>query len=322
MGDRLYYTIGGLTLDDTVLDSGEVRWSAPGGNALYSAVGARMWRVDVGIVALIGEDYPTAHLDRLVAAGFDLSGIRRTSQPSFHVWVLHEGDGRRQIVYRLNSGKNEYLDPGPSDLPPETFLARGVHLCPIPGRSQAALMEHLLPQQVPLFLDLISIPGQIDPTVGQNTKLWPQLRAFLPSLEEIQLLVNPQPERDLVTNMGEWMPEIFAIKMGVDGSLVRHPAATLVYHVPAFHGGKPVDTTGAGDAFCGGFMAGLQETGDPVEAALWGTVSASFVIEECGALHALDVSAAMAQARLDALRDKVKPVYEGLGAFLRRQRTK
>ena len=30
------------------------------------------------------------------------------------------------------------------------------------------------------------------------------------------------------------------------------------------------DPTGAGDAFCGGFQVGLFETGDPVQAALYG----------------------------------------------------
>jgi sugar/nucleoside kinase (ribokinase family) len=44
-----------------------------------------------------------------------------------------------------------------------------------------------------------------------------------------------------------------------------------------------VDPTGAGDAFCGGFLTGLIETGDPVEAALRGAVSASFAVEGCGA---------------------------------------
>jgi len=43
---------------------------------------------------------------------------------------------------------------------------------------------------------------------------------------------------------------------------------------------------------------GLVETGDPTRAALYGTVSASFVIEGYGALYAMRASRAKARERL------------------------
>ncbi|KAI4091306.1 MAG: hypothetical protein LQ344_004165 [Seirophora lacunosa] len=43
-----------------------------------------------------------------------------------------------------------------------------------------------------------------------------------------------------------------------------------------------VDPTGAGNAFLGGFAIGLQETSDPVRAARYGTVAASFALEQPG----------------------------------------
>jgi len=64
---------------------------------------------------------------------------------------------------------------------------------------------------------------------------------------------------------------------------------------------RVVDTTGAGDSFCGGFMVGLSETGNPVRAAMYGTVSASFAIEGYGALYALGAALAETQARLEHL---------------------
>ena len=65
---------------------------------------------------------------------------------------------------------------------------------------------------------------------------------------------------------------------------------------------KVVDTTGAGDAFCGGFQVGLFETGDPVQAALYGAVSASFVIEEFSPTHACLVNPQNARKRLVKIR--------------------
>ena len=51
------------------------------------------------------------------------------------------------------------------------------------------------------------------------------------------------------------------------------------------------DPTGAGDAFCGGFLAGYRQTYDPVQAVLHGSVSASLVVEGSGAFLCLGCTA-------------------------------
>jgi glucosamine--fructose-6-phosphate aminotransferase (isomerizing) len=61
---------------------------------------------------------------------------------------------------------------------------------------------------------------------------------------------------------------------------------------------RTVDETGAGDAFCGGFAAGLAQALDPIEAARRGTVSAAFATEGFGSLALASVTPADAVARL------------------------
>lgn len=305
----MYYTIGGFTLDDTVLPTGEIQWVAPGGNVLYSAIGAKIWGVPVGIVTPVGEDYPQAYLDELEDRGFDLAGVCRVPHPSFHVWILHETHTRRQIIYRLDSGTNVYLDPKPDYLPKMIRSAKGAHICPILGSSQAALMEHLFSLKVPTFLDLIVIPDQIDVTTGHQRALWPNLSAFLPSIEEVRTLWGDQPFINLIHELEKYSPPVFAIKLGDRGCLVREPKDDQIYHVPAYPA-RVVDSTGAGDAFCGGFMVGLQETGSAVTAALQGSISSSFVIEGFGAMHALKVSKVTAMERIEHLRPRVRRLNE------------
>lgn len=304
----MYCTIGGFTLDDTILPTGEVRWAAPGGNALYSALGARFWADDVSIVALVGEDYPEEYLDRLLDAGLDISCVARVDSPSFHVWILHEGGGRRQIVYRLDSGTNEYLDPSPEHLSDRCLQAKGVHICPILGSSQARLMETLFENSAPTFLDLIDIPNQIDPREGHRMDLWSRLRALIPSIEEARVVWGERPLGMLVEEIRAVGSESFAIKLGEKGSVVGGQDGP-VYHIPAIPTNS-VDPTGAGDAYCGGFMVGLEEFDDPVEAGLRGTVSSSFVIEDFGALHALNVDRSQVQNRLESLRRQVMEFKE------------
>jgi len=133
---------------------------------------------------------------------------------------------------------------------------------------------------------------------------WKKLKAFLPSIEEVRAVFGNLPLKELLCQMEEVSPECFAIKLGHNGSIVRNPTDNSYYHVPVYNA-DVVDATGAGDSYCGGFMVGLQETGDAIQAALFGTVSSSFLIEDFGALHGLEVTLEKAQERLDIVKNKV-----------------
>ncbi len=61
--------VGNLTIDDVVLPDGTVHMESVGGNTLYSALGARLWQPDVGIVTRRGEDFPPRSYGGLRAAG-------------------------------------------------------------------------------------------------------------------------------------------------------------------------------------------------------------------------------------------------------------
>lgn len=64
------------------------------------------------------------------------------------------------------------------------------------------------------------------------------------------------------------------------------------HFIPAYRGLKVVDTTGAGDAFCGGFAAGLvRYQGRIVEAARLGTAVAALSITKPGAAFAMPTKA-------------------------------
>ncbi len=53
-------------------------------------------------------------------------------------------------------------------------------------------------------------------------------------------------------------------------------------HVPPFAAGKVVETTGAGDAFVGGFAAALADGADPLEAARFGSATAGISVTRAG----------------------------------------
>jgi ribokinase len=73
------------------------------------------------------------------------------------------------------------------------------------------------------------------------------------------------------------------VKLGAKGALVSAAGGDQLFRIKALQ--VPiVDTTGAGDAFCGGFLAGLVARRNLQDCAAMGTVSAAFVIGACGAL--------------------------------------
>jgi sugar/nucleoside kinase (ribokinase family) len=69
-----------------------------------------------------------------------------------------------------------------------------------------------------------------------------------------------------------------------------------------------VDGTGAGDSFCGGFLAGYQKTYDPLRGVLHGSVSASLTIEGSGCFHALEALPGLAERRLESLAGLVRQI--------------
>jgi ribokinase len=84
------------------------------------------------------------------------------------------------------------------------------------------------------------------------------------------------------------------ITLGEKGALYRDKARTV--HVPVYDAGPVVETTGAGDAFNGGFATALAQGADPVEAVRFGCATASISVTRPGTAPSMP-----ARAEIDAL---------------------
>ena len=85
-----------------------------------------------------------------------------------------------------------------------------------------------------------------------------------------------------------------AITLGENGALFRD--ARREAHVPAMRAGQVVETTGAGDAFNGGFAVALAEGADPVDAARFGCAAAAISVTRPGTAPSMP-----SRAEIDAL---------------------
>lgn len=84
------------------------------------------------------------------------------------------------------------------------------------------------------------------------------------------------------------------ITLGANGALYRDRTRSV--HVPVISAGKVVDTTGAGDAFNGGFAVALAEGRDVVDAVRFGCATAGISVTRPGAAESSPL-----RAEIDAL---------------------
>ena len=290
-------TIGWLTIDDIVLGN-IVERDVLGGGALYSAVGAQVWNESVGIHSVTGRRHLDLVKGDIEARGLDSRGIGTIDGNGLQLWLLHENDRDKQQVPKLASSTALEMDEGRGPLPSFYETARGFHIAPQGPRSSlanAARLAALLPRPV-VTLDLLA-DSYVDASLYRELGFLDLLSAFLPSEAELLRIWRPA---DLLA----WLQEQalahrcpIVVKLGEQGSIACVPEQRRSFRVPAFPAAV-VDTTGAGDSFCGGFLAGLVDGHSVDVCAAMGTVAASYVVEACGALRTACPDAADRASRL------------------------
>lgn len=330
----LRYIIAGKIQRDYILPvKGKPALDVPGGSLLYAAVGLNIWEDQIGLVGRVGEDYPQDWLENISQWGFDLRGIhtlpksvdvryfaaypdestRSLTNPVSHFARLgipypktllgytESGkvlDSRSQpcdITIRISDFPEDYLDATAAHIAPLDFLSHSL-LPPVfrQGRISTITLDPGAGYMNPLFWD--EIPGLLN-----------GITVFHVSEEKLRTLfqgrsTNLWEMADAIAGFG---CEVVVIKRGAYGQYVYDHQNHTRWAIPAYPA-NVVDPTGAGDAFCGGFLAGFRESYDPLEAALRGNISASVVIEGCTPFYAKDTLPSLVQMRLESLRSLVR----------------
>jgi sugar/nucleoside kinase (ribokinase family) len=278
-------TAGNLSLDDTVNPDGEAS-AAPGGDALYSAVGAALWRCPVSALSRVGVDYPVEFLERIAGLGIDIETLRVVAGPSVHYRITNTPSGGREYEHLTPARRLDELSPQGADLDAVSG-ASWVHVAAMPLDRQEAVIARCRAEDVPYSLD----PHE-EYIVGHETRLGDLVSGsvFMPSELEVALMfpdlaarrqpaAMAQTAADRLLDMGA---RTVAIKLGADGCLVADADGRAALPALAI---EVVDSTGAGDAFCGGFLAGHLRSGSLLAAAVCGTLSAAHVVRGFGAFH-------------------------------------
>lgn len=289
--------LGNLTIDDVVLPDGTEKSDCTGGDALYACLAARFFETASEMVAPVGSDWPKKIEEQIRKAGLSDLGLPPRDLPSLHNRIDYDANGGR--VWTLFNGEEAFqtLSPVPDDIPQlyrsaEAFLVLAMTL-----EAQIDLVAALKRDSHAL----VALDPQEDYIAGNEERLKAlisQCDIFLPSAEEARQLLGHDDWSAAARTFAELGPEIVVVKLGSDGSLLYDSRNGREIRVPALEA-DVVDTTGAGDSFCGAFMAALlQENCDLETAARAGSVAASFTVSGYGVDPLFVATSAQAKRRL------------------------
>ncbi len=272
---------GNLTLDDVILPDGTRQPASVGGDALYGVLAARLFLPDARMVAPVGHDLP-AHVWALIdGAGLSRAGLPARDCPTIRTRFEYHSADRRTVTLLSDEADFDILSPRLADIPPAFLGARAWLALAMTLAAQRDLVAALRAAGAPLIgLDL-----QEEYIAGNERailELAGQVDVFMPSDGEVHQLLGHDDPHSACETFAALGPRIVVIKRGARGCFVYDAATDAHFHWPAREG-KVVDTTGAGDAFCAGFMAGLAtDPKDLKQAARQGAHAASLAISAFG----------------------------------------
>ncbi|GAB4434635.1 MAG: hypothetical protein Kow0031_16380 [Anaerolineae bacterium] len=291
-----YAAIGSIIIDDIVDPCGRSTMGVLGGGGTHAVAGMRVWSRHTALVSVIGQGFPEAAWQRLLQLADTRAVLLRPgAQPRF--WQLFEADGTRHELPRTDFALFQRSAVRPDEFPPEFASVRGVFLqTPTTETTLAwvARLRALNPAMVILW-EPWEIYFRPENLAGLRQAL-PLVDVFSPQTAELGWLLGETGPRQQAAQLFEMGARCVALRLGAAGSLVGR--AGQLHHLPAI-AAPVVDETGAGNAYCGGFVVGYVESGgDAVTAGRYGAVSATFALAQVGVPLPGDHSRAAAETLL------------------------
>ncbi len=249
-----------------------------GGSASYFSLAARHF-AEIGVVAVVGDDFPEEHISLLEGRGVDLSGFVKAAGATFRWEGRYASDPNQRTTLLTELGVFQDFHPV---LPQKYLSSKALFLANIDPGLQLEVIANA--GETPLVaVDTMNfwIESQIDVVRQVITKA----DLLIINDEETALLTgltNPVQAAEKILTMG---PEVIVVKKGAHGACTLGPWGWTLF--PAYPVSSVQDPTGAGDSFAGGligYLAGKDWRDEQcfAEAMAVGTAMASLVVEQFG----------------------------------------
>jgi len=282
---------GNVVFDVLVRPVENLRWAATtlvetvsqqlGGNGGTTSYAIGKLGVPVSLVTLVGrDDAAEAVLARLRSAGVDVSRAFVTNGATSVAICIVNQAGERALLYQLGAAAEEFPDFPIAGA--DHFHLAAVYRMPHLRRAGPEVLQQAKEAGMSTSADT-----QWD-TEGE----W--MKVLAPSLPVTDLLFVNEDEARMLTGHSDARKaaltlraagaKTVCVKLGRRGCLVvgeKEEFESAGYAVEA------IDSTGAGDCFCGGYIAALQRGLSHVEAARTANAAGALSVQKLGATAGL-----------------------------------
>ena len=290
--------IVGSVAFDTIRTPWGDRERIVGGSGTYCSLAASYF-TRPRVVGVVGRDFPRKTLALLRSRGVDLAGLRIKAGKTFHWEGKYEDDPNRRTTLRTEL--NVFADFRP-EIPAAYRNSRIVYLANLnPEHHEFVLGQFHKPAVV--AMDTIRL--WIETKRETLLKELGRVHIFFANDEEARLITGEQnliAAGKALVGLG---PSLVLLKKGEHGALVF--GRNFVFGVLAHPCDHVIDPTGAGDSFAGGFLGYIDKSPglsarDVRRATVYGSVMASFAIEDFGIGRFLALDRDLVEARFRQFR--------------------
>lgn len=258
----------------------------PGGKGLNQAIAAARAGVPTSFLGALGRDENgDALLETMTDAAMNVDHVRRVDEESGQAFIVVADSAENAII--VASGANA------------TVSALSAQERIVVAASAVLLMQLELP------LDVVVESAEIARRVGSIVILNAAPASALPAnlIENLDYLIVNEHEACLLgesddlneasERLARRVPQL-VVTLGQQGSALYERGA-LVASVPA-RKVSALDTTGAGDTYCGAFAAAIAEGASFTAAAEFATAAAALSVQTLGAVPSIPL-----RNRIDAM---------------------
>jgi len=292
--------VGSVALDSIRTPYGEVT-EALGGSASYFSFSASHF-APVSVVAVVGEDFPIEHRDRLLERGVDLAGLEMAPGRTFR-W---RGEYAAELghAHTLETQLNVFADFHP-------------RLTDAHRRTPYVFLANIDPE---LQLEVLGQMRRPTLTLSDTMNYWIARKPdrVFEVLRRVDIALLNEEEASALsgeTHLARAADRL--LDRGANAVIIKKGEHGALYHsreerffTPAYPVTALTDPTGAGDSFAGGFLGSLARFGRSDGAAICqamacGTAMASLAIESFSPQRLIGTAPPEIEGRVRALHHMV-----------------
>lgn len=275
-----------------------------GGAATFIGLAASHFNTEVGLVSVVGGDFPQEYLDMLSDRGMNIDGVEIVKDGKSFFWSgkYHNDMNSRDT---LATELNVLADFNP--IVPENFKnAEVVMLGNLHPAVQLGVIEQT-PEAKLIVLDTMNF--WMDSALDLLHQVIAKVDVITINDEEARQLSGEYSLVNAAKKIHKMGPKYVVIKKGEHGALLFHNEE--IFFAPALPLEEVFDPTGAGDTFAGGFSGFLAASGDysfenMKRAIIYGSNFASFAVEKFGTERMQSITKEEINMRLEQFKALTK----------------